>query len=99
MEAREIAATIFGSMQTILGLVLVLYGMPRQIMKNRDEKHCGQTLSVINLTMGVLICRSIYAYLTRAWLLIPSDIVGLTLWFIILRQHGKYQKRVKSVQG
>lgn len=81
---------ILGGLVTALSLLSVFVGMPMQIHMNRQVGRCGQTLFLIVLTLVLLLSRIAYLVLREAWLLLPSDVIGLFLWGIILLQYRRY---------
>ncbi len=81
---------MFGGLVTVLSMLSVFVGMPMQIRMNKQVGRCGQTLFLIVLTLVLLGSRIVYLILREAWLLLPSDVIGVFLWGVILLQYRRY---------
>lgn len=80
----------------ILGLSLVFIGLTAQIIKNYNEKRCGNSLILISLAILLYISRTCYAISTDSVsdflpIIIP-DIFGIMASGINLGQHFYYKK-------
>ena len=77
----------------VLGLLMVLWALPAQFIKNHKEKQCGIVLPLVVLPTSVYLVRAIYATQCGAWGIVIPDIVGVTISLAILAQWFIYRKK------
>ena len=85
-----------GTLTTVLGLLMVLWALPTQAVKNHKEKKCGIVLPRVVLPTVVYIVRAIYASQKGAWGIVVPDIIGVSISLIILAQWFIYNFRKKN---
>jgi putative effector of murein hydrolase LrgA (UPF0299 family) len=77
----------------ILGLLMVLWALPAQVIKNHREKRCGVVLPLIFLPIALYTVRAIYATQQGAWGIVLPDVVGVLISLICLAQWFVYRNR------
>jgi hypothetical protein len=82
-----------GTITMILAIAMVVWALPKQILKNKHEKKCGLALSMIVLPLGVYTSRAIYAFSIGAWFILVPDALGVLFSVILARQYRHCRQR------
>jgi uncharacterized protein with PQ loop repeat len=84
--------TILGVIACIASSLIVVYGLPAQIKKNKKEKTVGLSPAMIYSMLIVYFFWSLYAWVKPDYFLAIPQTVGTIDSVIILLQYFHYQK-------
>lgn len=84
---------VLGTITMILAVAMVVWALPRQILKNRREQKCGLALSMILLPWGVYVSRAIYAFSIGSWFILVPDALGVVFSSVLARQYYRYRQK------
>lgn len=85
---------LFGVIAVCSSLIMVLFGMPRQVMKNYHRKSCeGLDLFLFIAVLLAYLSWSTYGLIKPDYFLLVSQIPGAILSAIILVQFKIYGRR------
>lgn len=80
-----------GTITMVLAIAMVVWALPKQILKNKRERNCGLALPMIILPLGVYVSRAIYAFSIGAWFILVPDTLGVLFSIILVYQYRSYR--------
>jgi len=78
---------IIGETFRIFALIMVCWGVPRQIIKQYKENQFGMDLYFSLVICAVYFFRAWYGILKNDWYIIIPDVIGLLLCIIVSYQY------------
>lgn len=87
----------FGLVTLILGVAMVVIGLPKQILKQHRERRVGVTTILVFLPLGVYVSRSIYALLIDSYYIAIPDVIGIIFSSTLMYQ-ALVQPRLKMLE-
>ena len=79
-----------GKLTLACGIGMVLLGFPAQIYSNWKSGECGIDPVLITVVLVLYVARIPYQVSTRAWYLLPADVLGLLASIVLVYQYLTY---------
>lgn len=86
--------SVIGTLAMLASLVIIVLGIPAQIIKNYRRKNCdGLAPSLIYSACCTYILWTIYAWMKPDWFLVVAQTPGCALSLVLLFQLLYYRKK------